>query len=413
MSLRSSELTSSIGRLRALDAQAAGGVLLLGPQQVVRLLADLRAAGPGAGAGDGVADAHRRRPAPGRSPGRRGRPARRRGRRTTVRRGKPEGGVRRGFIGVSLVSWGCAGSRGRLQPHCRQPPAARLPAHALALAVLCTRVRAFPEARVLLLRANRGSDRLRTPGALPARNARDPRHHRQRDEHRRGGRVGARRLLGRLDQPPVLRPAESDLYGDTDFDGRMSTLRAGDIVLTRLEANRHRVMRSSSLARSTEIGYLKIVAPYVGCAGVGQKGREAWVTPDQWSIYDTTDSYAVANPVTVEHLIVMVPKERLVERGLALDAADGAPPRRQRRRRPAGARDHALGLPRAARHVGGRRRAASATRSRSCVHLSMLDLAGIGTAHDAARGAARADQAARRRAPRRRRGSRSTASPGR
>jgi hypothetical protein len=52
------------------------------------------------------------------------------------------------------------------------------------------------------------------------------------------------------------------------------------------------------------------VAPFVGCAGVEQKGREAWVTPDQWSIYDTTDSYAVANPVRVEHLIVMVPKER-------------------------------------------------------------------------------------------------------
>ena len=31
-----------------------------------------------------------------------------------------------------------------------------------------------------------------------------------------------------------------------------------------------------------------------GCAGVEQKGREAWVTRDQWSIYDTTDSYAVA-----------------------------------------------------------------------------------------------------------------------
>jgi hypothetical protein len=53
---------------------------------------------------------------------------------------------------------------------------------------------------------------------------------------------------------------------------------------------------------------------------VEQKGREAWVTPDQWSIYDTTDSYAVANPVRVEHLIVMLPKDRLAERGLPLDA---------------------------------------------------------------------------------------------
>src|SRR5678816_2206000 len=111
---------------------------------------------------------------------------------------------------------------------------------------------------------------------------------------------------------------DSDLYGDTGFDGRMSTLRAGEIVLTRLEANRHRVMRSRSLARSTEVGYLKIVAPYVGCAGVEQQGREAWVTPDQWSIYDTTDSNALATPVRVEHRLVTPPKERNVEPGVAL-----------------------------------------------------------------------------------------------
>lgn len=112
---------------------------------------------------------------------------------------------------------------------------------------------------------------------------------------------------------------KSDTYGDTGFDGRMKSVHAGDVVLTHLQANRHRVTRSSSLARANEMPYLKIVAPFVGCAGVEQKGRETWVTPDQWSIYDTTDSYAVANPVRVEHLIVMLPKAALAERGLALD----------------------------------------------------------------------------------------------
>ena len=69
---------------------------------------------------------------------------------------------------------------------------------------------------------------------------------------------------------------DSDLYGDSEFDGRVATVHAGDIVLTRLEANRHRVTRSASLVRQSEVGYLKIVAPWVGCAGVEQKGREAW-----------------------------------------------------------------------------------------------------------------------------------------
>jgi AraC-like DNA-binding protein len=112
---------------------------------------------------------------------------------------------------------------------------------------------------------------------------------------------------------------KNDAYGDTDFDGRARTLRAGEVVLTRLEATRHRVTRSPSIARHTEVPYLKIVAPWKGCAGVEQKGRETWVTPGQWSIYDTTDSYAVANPERVEHLIVMLPRAMLTERGIALD----------------------------------------------------------------------------------------------
>lgn len=118
--------------------------------------------------------------------------------------------------------------------------------------------------------------------------------------------------LGRLFQG-----LKSDQYGDHDFDGRARTLRAGEVVLTRLEATRHRVTRCPATARATPVPYLKIVAPWSGCAGVEQKGRETWVTPGQWSIYDTTDSYAVANPERVEHLIVMLPKPLLAERGLS------------------------------------------------------------------------------------------------
>ena len=121
---------------------------------------------------------------------------------------------------------------------------------------------------------------------------------------------------------------KSDQYGDADFDGRARTLHAGEVVLTRLEATRHRVTRSPSLARTTEQPYLKIVAPWKGCAGVEQKGRETWVTPGQWSIYDTTDSYVVANPERVEHLIVMLPRAMLAERGFASAGLDALMARR-------------------------------------------------------------------------------------
>ncbi len=112
---------------------------------------------------------------------------------------------------------------------------------------------------------------------------------------------------------------ESDLYGDTDFDGHIASARAGDLILTKLEANRHRVVRTRDMVRASEEGYLKIVAPMKGSAGVEQMGRQAWVTPGAWTIYDTTGSYSVANPERVEHLIVMLPKAQMVERGLRLE----------------------------------------------------------------------------------------------
>ena len=66
---------------------------------------------------------------------------------------------------------------------------------------------------------------------------------------------------------------QSDLYGDTEFDGRMVSVHAGEVILTRLEANRHRVMRSRSHVRNSDEGYLKIVAPFNGCAGVEQENH--------------------------------------------------------------------------------------------------------------------------------------------
>ena len=172
---------------------------------------------------------------------------------------------------------------------------------------------------------------------------------------------------------------KNDNYGDRDFDGRISSVQAGDVVLSRLEANRHRVTRSASHVRSSDIGYLKIVAPFVGCAGVEQKGREAWVTPDQWSVYDTTDSYAVANPTRVEHLIVMVPKPLLVERGLALDplmarrlGGSGGVARLALETMRSAYRELPTMSDAAARGVGDA--------ITQFVHLAMLDLAGIATA---------------------------------
>lgn len=112
---------------------------------------------------------------------------------------------------------------------------------------------------------------------------------------------------------------ESDLYGDAQFDGHLTASRAGDVVLTKLEAGRHRVLRTPQMARHSEAGYLKIVAPWQGSALVEQQGRQAGVRAGGWVIYDTTGSYAIDNPEHSEHLIVMLPKDQMAWRGLPLD----------------------------------------------------------------------------------------------
>lgn len=111
----------------------------------------------------------------------------------------------------------------------------------------------------------------------------------------------------------------SDLYGDTAFDGHLRASQAGDVILTRLEADRHRVLRTPSMVRTSETAYLKIVAPWQGSASVQQQGREACARDGAWVIYDTTNAYEIANPERCDHLIVMVPKDDVTERQLRLD----------------------------------------------------------------------------------------------
>jgi len=172
---------------------------------------------------------------------------------------------------------------------------------------------------------------------------------------------------------------DSDLYGDAEFDGHMRSTQAGDVILTRLEANRHRVLRSAQAVRGSEQGYLKVVAPFLGCAGVEQKGRQAWVTPGQWAIYDTTDTYAVSNPMRVEHLVVMLPKAQLLERGLPLDELMARPLGLQ-----GGVARVALETMRSAyRELPGMDASTALGVGQAItqfVHLSLLDLAGRGTA---------------------------------
>jgi hypothetical protein len=103
----------------------------------------------------------------------------------------------------------------------------------------------------------------------------------------------------------------SEAFGEANFNGRIVMTNAGYLRLCRLEATSHRVVRTPELVRSSDEGYLKVVAQLQGRACFQQAGREVWLSPGEWSVYDTTRAYTVTNPVSVEQLVIMIPKNRL------------------------------------------------------------------------------------------------------
>ena len=134
---------------------------------------------------------------------------------------------------------------------------------------------------------------------------------------------------------------EADTLGDEGFDGQLDVrpfpsypglasnqgLTANQGLasnqslpskLCRIRATRHRVMRTASLARRDDRGYVKIVAQLRGAACFEQNGRRAMLSPGDWGLYDTTQSYIVSNPETIDQIALLLPREQLIGLGIPL-----------------------------------------------------------------------------------------------
>lgn len=112
---------------------------------------------------------------------------------------------------------------------------------------------------------------------------------------------------------------DSDAFGDNDFQGRIESGEAGALRLCRLQASRHRVVRTPPQIRRSERSYFKLVAQLRGRASFEQQGRQVWLSPGEWSLYDTTRAYSVVNPESVEQLVLLLPKDQMPQGRLPLD----------------------------------------------------------------------------------------------
>lgn len=129
--------------------------------------------------------------------------------------------------------------------------------------------------------------------------------------HERVGYWGdlVQRSFGRL---------RSRTYGDERFHGEIRRYQLGELRLCRLEASRHAVERTSGAAGLSDPGDLKMVVQRRGCSLFEQGGRQAWLAPGSWSVYDTTQSYTVSNPGDVLQYVLLLPRSRILDRAAAL-----------------------------------------------------------------------------------------------
>lgn len=112
---------------------------------------------------------------------------------------------------------------------------------------------------------------------------------------------------------------EADTFGDPHFDGRLDLGEHGNVRICRIAASRHRVVRTPRLIRRDDRGYVKIVAQLEGAARFEQGGRQVVITPGEWGIYDTTQTYVVSNSDRIVQAAVLLPRDQLTRLGLEVE----------------------------------------------------------------------------------------------
>lgn len=104
---------------------------------------------------------------------------------------------------------------------------------------------------------------------------------------------------------------KSDAYGDPAFDGTLDYADVGAMKIARIQAGRHRVLRQPKAFVDSVPRYLKLAVQLKGCSTYEQHGRSVTLLPGQWSAYDTSRPYVVANPEPVEQLAFLIPHDML------------------------------------------------------------------------------------------------------
>ncbi|NKQ51317.1 helix-turn-helix domain-containing protein [Amycolatopsis sp. K13G38] len=95
------------------------------------------------------------------------------------------------------------------------------------------------------------------------------------------------------------------------FQGQVCIDQLGAMVVSRVDAQPHRVRRTKAMIARRERGYYKLGLQLRGGCLLVQDGREAILRPGDFALYDTDRPYTLAFEDTTSMAVFMFPRERL------------------------------------------------------------------------------------------------------
>jgi AraC-like DNA-binding protein len=99
--------------------------------------------------------------------------------------------------------------------------------------------------------------------------------------------------------------------GNTDFRGRLSGTDLGSLRLIEVRAEPHTARRTARLVKAAPAGCYKIGVQLRGTAVLIQDGREATLSPGDFSFYDTDRPYTLAFSDSHRMLVLVFPRDML------------------------------------------------------------------------------------------------------
>jgi AraC-like DNA-binding protein len=107
------------------------------------------------------------------------------------------------------------------------------------------------------------------------------------------------------------------------LDGTMELGEVGRLRLGRIVASRHRIGLTPALARTDTHDVAKVIVQTVGTSIYEQHGERVVLGPGDGLVYDVARPHLITSPEHTEHLVVIVPRDVLAERGLELRTLRG------------------------------------------------------------------------------------------